>query len=184
VYDTRRPDYVPAAPKNSYTFHIPKIHQKIYKPPDLIMMIDAVSEHYKMDTHLIRAIVHTESSFKHRAVSPKGAIGMMQLMPGTAKRFKVADPHDPIYNVIGGVQYMKWLLLHFNGDHVKAIAAYNAGEGAVEKYNGIPPYSETQAYVPRVMTLWKNKTIQPDPKPAANTASQPPTKQNKTPGRP
>jgi hypothetical protein len=104
-----------------------------------------------VDPLLIYSVMHQESSFKSRAISPKGARGLMQLMPGTAARYGVTNIFDPRQNIEGGARYLKFLLNHFNGDLKLALAGYNAGEGAVEKYGWrIPPYSETQEYVRRI----------------------------------
>jgi soluble lytic murein transglycosylase-like protein len=104
---------------------------------------------------LVKAIIKAESSGNRMAVSPKGAQGMMQLMPFTAKRFKVSDPFDPIENIEGGVKYIKELLDAFQGNLVHALAAYNAGPAAVRRHGGIPPYRETQEYVKRVMKYYQ-----------------------------
>ncbi|RMH34695.1 MAG: lytic transglycosylase domain-containing protein [Acidobacteria bacterium] len=110
------------------------------------------SNRYNIDPLLIYAQMHQESSFKKYAVSPKGARGLMQLMPATAKRFGVTDIFDPKQNIEGGVKYMRWLLDTFNQDLVLALAGYNAGEGAVMKYGWqVPPYSETREYVRRIL---------------------------------
>jgi hypothetical protein len=104
-----------------------------------------------LDPLLIYSVMHQESSFKSRAISPKGARGLMQLMPGTAVRFGVTNIFDPQQNIEGGSRYMKFLLDRFDGDLALALAGYNAGEGAVEKYGfRIPPYAETQEYVRRI----------------------------------
>lgn len=104
-----------------------------------------------LDPLLIYSIMHQESSFKLRATSPKGARGLMQLMPGTAMRYGVTNIYDPKQNIEGGARYMRFLLNRFDGDLSLALAGYNAGEGAVEKYGWrIPPYSETQEYVRRI----------------------------------
>ncbi|MCS6874012.1 MAG: lytic transglycosylase domain-containing protein [Acidobacteriota bacterium] len=111
---------------------------------------------YGIDPLLIYAQMHQESSFNRRAVSPKGARGLMQLMPATARRFGVTDIFDPKQNIEGGVKYMRWLLDTFNQDLSLALAGYNAGEGAVMKYGWqIPPYSETREYVRRILTRYR-----------------------------
>ena len=112
---------------------------------------------YGIDPLLIYAQMHQESSFKLRATSYKGASGLMQLMPGTARRFGVTDIYDPKQNIDAGVKYMRWLLNTFGGDVVLALAGYNAGEGAVMKYgNQIPPYRETQEYVRRITARYNS----------------------------
>jgi soluble lytic murein transglycosylase-like protein len=104
-----------------------------------------------VDPLLLYSVMHQESSFKLHAISPKGARGLMQLMPGTASRFGVANIFDPKQNIEGGARYLRFLLDRFDGDINLALAGYNAGEGAVEKYGWrIPPYSETQEYVRRI----------------------------------
>lgn len=108
---------------------------------------------YGVDPTLIRAVIHAESAFRADAVSPKGAGGLMQLMPATAARFEVVDRFNPEDNIAGGVAYLALLLQMFQGDRELAVAAYNAGEGAVKRYGGIPPYKETRTYVKRVMQL-------------------------------
>lgn len=115
--------------------------------------IDAACAKYNVDPSLVRAVVDTESSFNPKAVSPAGAAGLMQLMPATANRFGVKNRFDPHQNINGGVQYLSFLL-HLFGKPKLAVAAYNAGENAVTKYGGIPPYGETRAYVSKVMSLW------------------------------
>jgi soluble lytic murein transglycosylase-like protein len=105
----------------------------------------------KIDPLLLYSIMHQESSFKRRAISPKGARGLMQLMPGTAARFGVSNIFDPKQNIEGGARYVNFLLNRFNGDVSLTLAGYNAGEGAVDKYGWrIPPYAETQEYVRRI----------------------------------
>jgi len=106
-----------------------------------------------VDEAIVRAIIHAESAFNPRALSRVGAQGLMQLMPATARRFGVTDAFDARQNIGGGVQYLAWLLKRFNGNLTLAAAGYNAGEGAVDKYNGVPPYKETRHYVERVAIL-------------------------------
>lgn len=107
---------------------------------------------YVLPEEFLRAVMHVESNFYADAVSNKGAMGLMQLMPRTALAMGVVDPFDPRQNVIGGARFLRVLANHFGGDLVLTIAAYNAGQGAVEKYRGIPPYAETRRYVQRVLT--------------------------------
>jgi soluble lytic murein transglycosylase-like protein len=115
--------------------------------------ISAASKRYGVDEAVVRAIIHAESAFNPRALSRVGAQGLMQLMPDTARRFGVGDAFDAGQNIRGGVQYLAWLLKRFNGDVKLAAAGYNAGEGAVAKYKGVPPYAETRRYVERVGLL-------------------------------
>jgi len=115
---------------------------------------------YGVEPTLVRAVVHAESAFNPDAVSSKGAGGLMQLMPGTAARYGVHDRFNPQANIAGGVAYLAFLLDLFNGNERLAVAAYNAGEGAVKKYGGVPPYNETRKYVKRVMSLQKRYAAQ------------------------
>ena len=115
--------------------------------------IAAASKDYGVEEAVVRAIIHAESAFNPNALSRVGAQGLMQLMPGTARRFGVGNAFDAAQNIRGGVQYLAWLLKRFNGNVALAAAGYNAGEGAVDKYGGVPPYAETQRYVQRVGIL-------------------------------
>lgn len=104
---------------------------------------------------LVLAVIAVESAGRPGAVSPKGAEGLMQLIPDTAARFGVTDSTDPVQNIRGGVAYLDWLLKRFDGDPLLALAGYNAGEGAVDRNEGVPPFAETRAYVPKVLKAWQ-----------------------------
>ena len=110
---------------------------------------------YQIPEELVRAVIRVESDFDPRAVSPANARGLMQLIPETAERMMVTDSFDPRQNIFGGVRYLRVLANLFNGDMQLTIAAYNAGEGAVMRYGGIPPYQETQAYVVKVLANYR-----------------------------
>ncbi len=117
-------------------------------------LIEEVAKKNRLDPKLLHAVIRAESAYDPKALSPKGAIGLMQLMPATAKRYGIDDPHDPIDNVEAGARYLRDLLKLF-GDVKLAVAAYNAGEKAVQKYgNRIPPYKETRQYVSKVMKFY------------------------------
>ena len=117
---------------------------------NIIEMIDQIAKRYDVEGPLVHSVIRAESNYNARAVSNKGAMGMMQLIPATARRFGVQNPFDPQQNVEGGVRYLRFLLNYYKDDYPKAIAAYNAGEGAVDQYRGIPPYAETRNYVYQV----------------------------------
>ena len=117
--------------------------------------ISAAARLHSVEASLIRAIIHAESAYQPDAVSPKGAQGLMQLMPATQDLLQVPDAFDPAANIAGGTRYLAGLLDEFDGDITLATAAYNAGPGAVEKYGGVPPYDETREYVKRVGILQK-----------------------------
>jgi soluble lytic murein transglycosylase-like protein len=117
---------------------------------DLGSLIRRLSERYELAPELVRAVIRQESAYDPFAVSVKGAQGLMQLMPGTARRFGVQDVFDPAENILGGIKYLRHLMDRYEGDTRLALAAYNAGEGAVDRYQGIPPYAETRDYVKRI----------------------------------
>lgn len=114
-------------------------------------LIRRIAPHYGIDPQLALAIAAVESNFNAGALSPKNAMGVMQLIPDTAERFGVRNPFETEQNIRGGLAYLRWLSAYFAGDRVRIVAAYNAGEGAVDRYGGIPPYPETRAYVKRVL---------------------------------
>ena len=130
-------------------------------PPPMILPPAAVAKlvahnaaKYHVDPKLVMAVIATESAFQSAAVSPKNAQGLMQLMPETAQRFGVKNTFDPAENIRGGTMYLRWLLAHFRGNTALAITAYTAGENAVDRYSGVPPYPETQAYLEKVRRLY------------------------------
>ena len=127
---------------------------------DLDRIIMQVGEREGVDPRLIHAVIWKESRYKNDAVSHVGAQGLMQLMPAAAKRFNCADRSDAESNIEAGTKYLRWLLKHFDGDVALALAGYNSGEGSVEKYEGVPPFAETQNYV-RVITARYGKTYHP-----------------------
>jgi hypothetical protein len=141
---------------------------RVLKSPELLALVDTIATAEGVDPFLARAVIQAESAFYTRARSRTGALGLMQLMPMTAQRFGVTDPFDPRQNITGGVKYLHWLSDNFQGDLTKVVAAYNAGEGAVAKYKGIPPFAETRAYVPRVLQLYSKRLVQPDARAAGS----------------
>jgi hypothetical protein len=120
-------------------------------PPMIVDLVDQLAPQFQLEPHLVLAIIRVESNFDTVARSPKNAQGLMQLIPETAQRFNVRNAYDPAQNLRGGMAYLRWLLAYFEGDLILVTAAYNAGEGAVERYRGIPPYRETRDYVRRVL---------------------------------
>jgi len=124
--------------------------------------VDKIAPYYGIDPQLVMAVIRAESAFNTKALSNKNARGLMQLIPETAERFGVRDSWDPIQNIKGGTAYLHWLLRRFDGKVRLVLAAYNAGEGAVDRYHGIPPYQETQEYVKRI-SAWYPKSRHPIP---------------------
>jgi len=153
--------------------HLSPFARNTANPPamlDLNEVVNSASGRYRLDPDLVNSVIKAESGFNARAISPKGAQGLMQLMPGTATALGVPNPFDPQANVEGGAKYLRELLERYNFDLVKALAAYNAGPQRVEQYKGVPPYYETRAYVARVVRDFnKKKTAQQN-----QAASSPP----------
>lgn len=118
-------------------------------------IIKVAADYHNVDPRLVKAIVRAESNFNSQAVSPKGAKGLMQLMPRTIRFLRIADPFDARENIMGGTRYFRHLLNRFDGNIETSLAAYNAGPTAVGRYKGIPPYTETKQYVKKVMAFWK-----------------------------
>lgn len=144
----------------------PKPAQGGQPAPRMAELIEQTAGRHEVDPHLVRSVVSVESNFNPYAVSPKGAQGLMQLMPATARRFGVANAFDPAANLEAGVKYLKYLKDLFKDERL-ALAAYNAGEGAVLRYKGVPPFAETQDYVEKVRRLYGTAVKKAEPAPAA-----------------
>jgi len=143
------PDEVPYPEPVAPRVELPPAAAEVVPYADLI---DAVSAANDVSPQLVRAVIKVESNYQERARSPKGAMGLMQLMPDTARRFAVTNPYNPRENIEGGIKYLKTLLDRFPTVSL-ALAAYNAGEAAVERFRGIPPYAETQSYVAQILHI-------------------------------
>lgn len=124
----------------------------------IVELVKKLAPSYKIEPQLVLAVISVESGFNAKAVSPKNAHGLMQLMPDTASRFRVKNPFDSEDNIRGGMAYLQWLLAYFEGDISLVTAAYNAGERAVERHRGIPPYPETRNYVRKIARLYRKST--------------------------
>jgi soluble lytic murein transglycosylase-like protein len=149
-----------AAPAATLPIAKPALNIKNSNPAiSLNEMVNQASDQTQIDADLISSVIRAESGFNTRAVSPKGARGLMQLMPQTANQLGVPNAFDPQANVDGGTRYLRWLLDHYNYDLPKALAAYNAGPHRVDKYHGVPPYYETQAYVARIIRDFNRKKL-------------------------
>ena len=146
--------------------------------PPMNEVINAVSSRHHLDPDLINSVIHAESGFNPKAVSPKGAQGLMQLMPQTASKLGVDNAFDPSANVEGGTRYLRELLERYNFDLIKALAAYNAGPQRVEQYHGVPPYYETQAYVARIIRDFNRKKLAERKAATVKSASDPKIRAN------
>ena len=132
-----------------------------HAPEAIVRFVQLVAPEYQLQPHLVLAVMEKESNFDPLAVSPKNAQGLMQLIPDTASRFKVRRITDPTQNIRGGMAYLRWLMAYFEGDLAMVLAAYNAGERAVERYRGVPPYAETRMYVRRILASINGQRTHP-----------------------
>ncbi len=130
------------------------LHRLSVPPAEIVQLVTSLAPNYGLDPKLVLAVIEIESAFHTNAVSPKDAAGLMQLIPDTAERFGVHNVFDPADNLRGGMKYLRWLLAYFEGNVTLALAGYNAGERAVDRYGGVPPYAETQAYVRLIHGLY------------------------------
>ena len=129
-----------------------------HKKKWVVDLVYTLAGWYQIDPRLALSVISVESNFETGAQSPKAAMGLMQLIPGTAERFNVRNAYDATQNIRGGLKYLRWLLSYFRGDVALALAGYNAGERAVDRYRGVPPYPETRDYVKRVLYLYERTT--------------------------
>jgi soluble lytic murein transglycosylase-like protein len=147
---SRRVEIAPLPQAASSRTYVPAL------PAQFLPLIVAVARDHRLSAPLLAAVAAAESAFDPRAFSPKGAAGLMQLMPATAQRFKVGNRYSPIQSLNGGAAYLRWLSDRYGNDLQRVLAAYNAGEQAVALADGVPPYAETQAYVQRVLHYLKH----------------------------
>lgn len=184
--DHFEPDLTPSAvvapaPIASPAPNVPKaptvamVKPKPLDPKALNEVISSISDRHQIDPDLINSVIHAESGFNSHAVSPKGARGLMQLMPQTANQLGVNNSFDPNDNVEGGTRYLRELLEQYNFDIIKALAAYNAGPQRVQQYHGVPPYYETRAYIARIIKEFNRKKLE-EKKAAAKAATAKPVK--------
>ena len=132
--------------------------ETVYEDGPILRLVERLAPRYEIDTALAMAFISVESNFDPRAVSPRNAQGLMQLIPETSQRFRVRDAFNPEDNIRGGLAYLQWLLAYFRGNVELVAAAYNSGEGTVDKYKGIPPYKETQNYVRKILAQYRRTT--------------------------
>jgi soluble lytic murein transglycosylase-like protein len=148
--------------KTEATSSQPRFGEKVSKDSsDYHSIIHEKATKYKIDPFLVKAVIKTESNWNEWAVSRKGAMGLMQLMPTTARELNVRDPFNPEENIEGGVRYLRYLIERFNGDLTLALAAYNAGPTWVDKFGVVPPITETKQYVRKVLSLYNGRTNHP-----------------------
>lgn len=147
----RDPVPLPQLPEPLVVQTMPPVDYALIAPKKIYDLVQTLSPRFSVEPQLALAIIAAESNFDSLAVSPKNARGLMQLIPQTSERFNVTNAFDPAQNIRGGLSYLRWLLAYFEGDVALVAAAYNAGEGTVERYRGVPPYLETHNYVQRVL---------------------------------
>jgi len=140
--------------------------EPLVPPAGIEQAVEQIAAQHSLSPALIHSVIKVESNYDPHAVSPKGALGLMQLIPSTARRFGVTDVFNPVENIQGGARYLKYLLNLFGGSYSRALAAYNAGEAAVARYRGVPPFSETQNYLVRVLQQWERMAASKPPEPA------------------
>jgi soluble lytic murein transglycosylase-like protein len=145
----------PASPAPSVPARIPEAKAAVATPQELVQR---AAEKYGLPPALLHSVAKAESGYQVAALSPKGAIGLMQLMPATAAELN-ADPNDPEQNADAGARYLRELLIRYDGSAHRALAAYNAGPGAVERYNGVPPYRETREYIDRILSDFAKRAL-------------------------
>jgi soluble lytic murein transglycosylase-like protein len=184
VFPSAPPDAVAAAPKATTRTSLMTPFTKSPKasPQEIADAIGLASSRYRLDPDFVSSVVSAESGFNSRAVSPKGAQGLMQLMPGTASQLGVDNAFDAAKNTDGGTRYLRMLLERFNFDVAKALAAYNAGPLRVDQHNGVPPYLETRKYVARIINDYNRKKLAQEKSTAGKTATakaKPPTTPSK-----
>jgi soluble lytic murein transglycosylase-like protein len=151
--DCMREPVVPA-PLPPVVVSLPGVDYQAIAPRKIFDLVARMAPQFKIEPQLALAIIAAESNFNSLAVSPKSAQGLMQLIPQTSERFNVKNAFDPAQNIRGGLTYLRWLLAYFEGDVALVAAAYNAGEGTVERYSGVPPFSETRSYVKRILAAF------------------------------